>query len=53
MFGLLSILFFGISDEIKIRKDFKNERVESAKRCAVFKRRMEQWEVFRKKDYRR
>lgn len=53
MFGLLSILFFGISDEIKIRKDIKNERVESAKRCADFKRRMEQWEELRKKDYRR
>ena len=39
--------------EIKIRKDIKNERVESAKRCADFKRRMNQWEELKKKDYRR
>ena len=25
MFGLLSVLFFGISDEIRIRKDIKND----------------------------
>lgn len=53
MFGLLFTLIFGISDEIKIRKDIKNERVESAKRCADFKRRMNQWEELKKKDYRR
>lgn len=41
MFGLLSVLFFGISDEIRIRKDIKNDRAESAKRCADFKRRMD------------
>ena len=53
MFGLLSVLFFGISDEIRIRRDIKNDRVESAKRCADFKRRMNQWEELKKKDYRR
>ena len=53
MFGLLSVLFFGISDEIRIRKDIKNDLAESAKRCADFKRRMDQWEELRKKDYRR
>ena len=53
MFGLLSVLFFGISDEIRIRRDIKNDRVESAKRCADFKRRMDQWEKKKKKDYRR
>ena len=53
MFGLLFTLIFGISDEIKIRKDIKNERVESAKRCVDFKRLMNQWEELKKKDYRR
>ena len=53
MFGLLFTLIFGISDEIKIRKDIKNERIESAKRCTDFKRRMSQWEELKKKDYRR
>lgn len=53
MFGLLSVLFWGISDEIRIYREIKNDRVESAKRCADFKRRMDQWEELRKKDYRR
>lgn len=53
MFGLLFTLIFGDSDEIRIRKDIKNEQVESAKRCADLKNRMNQWEELRKKDYRR
>ena len=53
MFGLMFTLIFGISDEIKISKDIIIERIESAKRCADFKRRMNQWEELKKKDYRR
>ncbi len=53
MFGLLSVFFWGISDEIRIQREIKNECVESAKRCADFKRWMDQWEELRKKDYRR
>ena len=49
--GLFSALF-GIADEINTRKDIKNERAESAKRCADFKRRMDQWEELRTKNYR-
>lgn len=48
MFGLLFTLIFGVSDEIRIRKDIKNEQVESAKRCADLKNRMNQWEELRK-----
>ena len=53
MFGLLFTLVCGVSEEIQIRKDIRNDRAESAKRCADFQRRMEQWEELRKKDYRR
>lgn len=53
MFSLFATLFLGINEEIQIRRDIKNDRVESAKRCADFQRRMEQWEELRKKDYRR
>lgn len=53
MFSLFATLFLGINEEIQIRQDIKNDRVESAKRCADFKRRMDQWEELRKKDYRR
>lgn len=38
--GLFGALF-GVADEINTRKDIKNERAESAKRCADFKRRMD------------
>lgn len=48
--GLFGALF-GIADEINTRKDIKNERAESAKRCADFKRRMDQWEELRTKNY--
>ena len=53
MFGLLFTLICGVSEEIQIRKDIRNDRAESAKRCADFQRRMEQWEELKKKDYRR
>lgn len=49
--GLFGALF-GIADEITTRKDIKSERAESAKRCADFQRRMNQWEELKKKDYR-
>lgn len=48
--GLFGALF-GIADEINTRKDIKNERAKSAKRCADFKRRMDQWEELRTKNY--
>ena len=35
------------------KADIKNDRAESAKQCADFKRRVDQWEELRKKDYRR
>lgn len=50
---LIKRIFWGISDEIRIQREIKNECVESAKRCADFKRWMDQWEELRKKDYRR
>lgn len=53
MFSLLFTLICGVSEEIQLRQDIRNDRVESAKRCADFKRRMDQWEELRKKDYRR
>lgn len=53
MFGLLFTLICGISEEVKIRQDIKNECAESAKRCADFQRRMAQWDELKKKDYRR
>lgn len=53
MFGLLFTLICGFSEEIQIRKDIKNDRVESAKRCADFQRRIAQWDELKKKDYRR
>ncbi len=49
--GLFGALF-GIADEINTRKDIKNDRVESEKRRADFKRRMDQWEELRNKNYR-
>lgn len=39
MFGLLFTLICGVSEEIQIRKDIRNDRAESAKRCADFQRR--------------